>query len=110
MLFFYELAHSYNWLETKKEKMHFLDEIEQVILPKLGIEPMHRKSLIRKLRFALIVEVVRKKPGRKNTYTDLDKHHLIQIWKLSCYPCSKRLKVIFEEWLLNYNCSWSQVI
>jgi len=102
---FYQLAIRYNWLETKKEKMDLINEIEQIILPKLGIKKMHRKSLIRKLRSAIIIEEVRQKRGRKSTYTDFDKYHLVQIWKLSGYPCSKRLKSILEEWLLNYNCS-----
>ena len=102
---FYQLALRYNWLETKKEKMDLLIEIEQIILPKLSIQKMHRKSLIRKLRSAIIVEEVRQKRGRKNTYTDFDKYHLIQLWKLSGHPCSKRLKSILEEWLLSYQCS-----
>jgi hypothetical protein len=100
---FYQLSLRYNWLETKKEKMSFLIEIEQIILPKLGIEQMHRKSHIRKLRGAIITEQIQKKRGPKNTYTDFDKHHLIQLWKLSGYPCSKRLKSILEEWLIKIN-------
>lgn len=35
---FYQLALRYNWLETKKEKMDLFIEIEQIILPKLGIQ------------------------------------------------------------------------
>ncbi len=102
---FYQLSLRYNWLETKKEKMSFLIEIEQIILPKLGIEQMHRKSLIRKLRSAIITEQIQQRRGPKNTYTDFDKHHLVQLWKLSGYPCSKRLKSILREWLHNYECS-----
>ena len=102
---FYQLALRYNWLETKKEKMDLLIEIEQIILPKLSIQKMHRKSLIRKLRAALVINEIKQKRGRKNTYTDFDKYHLIQLWKLSGYPCSKRLKSILEEWLTSYVCS-----
>lgn len=54
---FYQLAVKYNWLETKKEKMDFLIEIEQIILPRLSIDQMHRKSLIRKLRNAIHAHV-----------------------------------------------------
>lgn len=85
--------------------MDLLIEIEQIILPKLSIQKMHRKSLIRKLRAALVINEIKQKRGRKNTYTDFDKHHLIQLWKLSGYPCSKRLKSILEEWLTSYVCS-----
>ena len=102
---FYQLALSYNWLETKKEKMNLLIEIESIILPKIGIDKMHRKSLIRKLRGAIIIEETRRTRGRKNTYTDFDKHHLVQLWKLSGYPCSKRLQSILDEWLQSYDCS-----
>jgi hypothetical protein len=102
---FYQLALRYNWLETKKEKMDLLVEIESIILPKLGFVKMHRKSLIRKLRWALIVSETKRTRGPKNTYTDFDKHHLVQLWKLSGYPCSKRLKSILEEWLQSYTCS-----
>ncbi len=35
---FYQLSLKYNWLEHKKEKMDFLTELEQIILPKLSIE------------------------------------------------------------------------
>lgn len=105
---FYELSLKYNWLESKKEKMDFLDEVEQVVLPKLSIEPMHRKSLIRKLRKAIISDQLKSAPrGRKPKYNDFDKHHLVQIWKLSGYPCSKRLKSILPEWLEYYSCSES---
>lgn len=102
---FYQLSLKYNWLESKKEKMDFLVEIEQIILPKLSIERLHRKSLIRKLRSAIIVEQHQKCRGRRAKYGDIEKHHLVQLWKLSGYPCSKRLKSILEEWLLNYDCS-----
>lgn len=103
---FYQLALKYNWLETKKEKMEFLIEIEQIILPRLSIGRLHRKSLIRKLRNALVEEVVvRGRRGRRAKYNDFDKYHLRQIWKLAGYPCSKRLKVILEEWLITYDCS-----
>ncbi len=102
---FYQLAVKYNWLENKKEKMDFLIEVEQVILPKLSLPNMHRKSLIRKLRSAMVQDFERKKAGRRSKYNDFDKHHLIQIWKLSGYPCSKRLKSVLEEWLLNYDCA-----
>ncbi|MBC7421202.1 MAG: hypothetical protein H7328_10785 [Bdellovibrio sp.] len=100
---FYQLALRYNWLETKKEKMGILLEIEAVIFPKLGIHKMYRKSLIRKLRGAIVIEEIKQKRGPKNTYTDFDKHHLVQLWKLSGYPCSKRLKSILEEWLTSYD-------
>lgn len=102
---FYQLSLKYNWLENKKEKMDFLIEIEQIILPKLSIAKLHRKSLIRKLRSAIIVENQRKPSGRRAKYGDIEKYHLVQIWKLSGYPCSKRLKSILEEWLLSYDCS-----
>ena len=52
-----------------------------------------------------IDEEIKRKRGRKNTYTDFDKYHLIQLWKLSGHPCSKRLKSILEECLLGYQCS-----
>ena len=105
---FHQLAVRYNWLETKKEKMDFLIEIEQIILPRLSIKPMHRKSLIRKLRQALIVDLESSSArGRRPKYNDLDRFHLVQIWKLSGYPCSKRLKSILEEWLTNYDCAIS---
>ncbi len=64
---FYQLALRYIWLETKKEKMNLLLEIEQIILPKIGIQKMHRKSLIRKLKLAIIVEEIKQKRGRRNT-------------------------------------------
>jgi hypothetical protein len=100
---FYELALKYNWLETKKEKMAFLIEIEQMVLPRISIK-MHRKSLIRKLRQALILEEKASPRGRRPKYNDFDKYHLVQIWKLSGYPCSKRLKSILNEWLIYYKC------
>lgn len=87
---FYQLALKYNWLETKKEKMSFLIEIEQVKLPRLSITNIHRKSLIRKLRGALVADLVKRKPGRLAKYNDFDKYHLVQLWKLSGYPRSKR--------------------
>lgn len=102
---FYQLSLKYNWLESKKEKMNFLIEIEQVILPKLSIKVLHRKSLIRKLRSVIIVENQKKCRGRRAKYGDLERHHLVQLWKLSGYPCSKRLKAILAEWLLKYDCS-----
>ncbi len=102
---FYQLAMKYNWLETKKEKMEFLIEMENIILPKLSIEAMHRKSLIRKLRNALVLESRSIPRGRRAKYNDLDKYHLVQIWKLSGYPCSKRLKAVLLEWLHDYDCS-----
>ena len=80
---FYQLSLKYNWLENKKEKMDFLIEIEQIILPKLSIAKLHRKSLIRKLRSAIIVENQRKRSGRRAKYGDIEKYHLVQIWKLS---------------------------
>jgi hypothetical protein len=102
---FYQLAVRYNWLETKREKMDFLVEIEEIILPRLAIDRMHRKSLIRKLRLAIFGGEHHRKRGRRSKYNDLDKHHLLVIWKLSGYPCSKRLKVILYEWLEAYDCS-----
>ena len=102
---FYQLALKYNWLENKKEKMDFLVKVEDVILPKLSLPKMHRKSLIRKLRSAIVQDFERKVVGRRSKYNDFDKHHLVQVWKLSGYPCSKRLKSILEEWLLNYDCA-----
>ena len=102
---FYQLSLKYNWLESKKEKMDLLIEIEQIILPKLSIEKMHRKSLIRKLRSAIIVENQPKRSGRRAKYGDIEKYHLVQIWKLAGYPCSKRLKSILQEWLTSYECS-----
>ena len=102
---FYQLAVKYNWLETKKEKMSFLVEIEQIVLPRLSIEKMHRKSLIRRLRKAIMKDMVKCKPGRRPKYNDFDKHHLVQIWQLSGYPCSKRLKSILNEWLDVYECA-----
>ena len=85
--------------------MAFLIEIEQIILPKLSIERLHRKSLIRKLRGAIIGAQTRKRSGRRAKYGDIDKHHLVHIWRLSGYPCAKRLKSILEEWLNKYDCS-----
>ena len=101
---FHQLAERYNWLETKKEKMDCLIEIESIILPRLSIKAMHRKSLIRKLRSTSVKELKQQR-GRKPKYNDFDKYHLVQVWKLSGYPCSKRLKSILEEWLNDYNCS-----
>lgn len=102
---FYQLAEKYNWLETKKEKMSFLIEVEQIVLPRLSIGKMHRKSLIRRLRKAIVTGAVRRPPGRRPKYNDFDKHHLAQMWKLSGYPCSKRLKSILSEWLDVYECA-----
>ena len=102
---FYQLAEKYNWLESKKEKMSFLIEIEDIILPRLSIGAMHRKSLIRKLRRAMISESRRQHRGRKPKYNDFDKYHLVQLWKLAGYPCSKRLSAILQEWLCNYDCA-----
>ncbi len=102
---FYQLALKYNWLGSKKEKMNFLLEIEQLILPRLSIAAMHRKSLIRKLRKSLVVKQRSSPRGRRAKYNDFDKHHLVQLWKLSGYPCSKRLKSILAEWLASYKCS-----
>jgi hypothetical protein len=59
---FSELANKYNWLTSKKEMMSLLIEIEQIILPRLSIERIHRKSLIRKLRKASTQEVNLKNP------------------------------------------------
>lgn len=102
---FYQLALKYNWLECKKEKMDFLLELEEIILPKLSIKSMHRKSLIRRLRASLVQDFERKKFGRRAKYNDFHKHHLVQIWKLSGYPCSKRLKALLGEWLVVYDCA-----
>jgi hypothetical protein len=68
---------------------------------------MHRKSLIRRLRKAILVDVVKRRAGRQPKYNDFDKHHLQQVWRLSGYPCSKRLKSILAEWLANYDCAES---
>ena len=102
---FFELASRYNWLTSKKEKMDFLIEIETLVLPKLGFKAMHRKSLIRRLRNALVADEIKTPRGRKTTYNDIDRGHLVQLWKLSGYPCSKRLKSILKDWLDNYSCS-----
>lgn len=83
----------------------FLGEIEEIILPRLSIGPMHRKSLIRKLRRVIIVEPKRHHRGRRPKYNDFDKYHLAQLWKLAGYPCSKRLKFILQEWLRDYDCA-----
>lgn len=104
---FSQLAVKYNWLENKKEKMDFLVEVEEVVLPKLSLPKMHRKNLIRKLRASIVHDSGRKKVGRRFKYDDFDKQHLVQIWKLSGYPCSKRLKSIVEEWLTTYDCAGS---
>ena len=101
---FHQLATRYMWLETKREKMDFLAELETKILPILKIESMHRKSLIRRLRSA-VIEVQAKPRGRRATYNDFDKHHLKQVWSLSGYPCSKRLKGLLPEWLTFYDSS-----
>lgn len=66
---FHQLALKYNWLESKKEKMDFLIEIETLVLPKLSIHLMHRKSLIRKLRGSLVEKTEQKKPGRQPKYS-----------------------------------------
>lgn len=100
---FHQLSVKYNWMERKKEKMEFLIEIEDIILPRLGIEPMHRKSLIRKLRNSIVIEDSPKR-GRKPKYNDFDKHHLKKLWELSGHPCSKRLKTIIKDWLPYYEC------
>ena len=104
---FYELAQKYRKLMTKKEKIDFLDEVEEVILPKLSLPIMHRKSLIRKLK-----NIVSEKPpglprGRRPKYNDFDKHHLTLLWKLTGFPCSKRLKSLLPEWLEFYDCAES---
>lgn len=102
---FFELASRYNWLTSKKEKMDFLQDIETQVLPKLGIKSMHRKSLIRRLRNTLIADVVHQRRGRKAKYNDIEKGHLVQLWKLTGYPCSKRLVALMSDWLAYYNCS-----
>jgi hypothetical protein len=103
---FSELANKYNWLTSKKEMMSLLIEIEQIILPRLSIEPIHRKSLIRKLRKASTQEVNPKSPrGRRPKYNDFDRFHLVQLWRLSGFPCSKRLKFLLSEWLVHYKCA-----
>lgn len=101
---FYELAQKYNWLESKKEKSEFLIEVTEIVLPRLSLK-MHPKSLIRKLRNALVLDEKVEKRGRKSKYNDFDKHHLVAIWKLAGYPCSKRLKSILSEWLNYYKYS-----
>ena len=93
------------WLGTKKEKMDLLAEIEGIILPKLNIKPMHRKSLIRKLRAAIVAEVVNVKRGRRPKYNDIEKQHLVLVWRLTGHPCSKRLVALMEDWLIFYKCS-----
>ena len=85
--------------------MDFLIELELLVLPKLGLEKMHRKSLIRRLRNSLVMDEFKQKQGRKSKYNDIEKGHLVQLWKLSGYPCSKRLKSILEDWLSDYSCS-----
>ena len=102
---FYQLVQRYVWLGTKKEKMDLLIEIENIILPKLNIKSMHRKSLIRKLRAAFVADVVNQKRGRKAKYNDIEKQHLVQVWKLTGYPCSKRLVALMNDWLVFYSCS-----
>lgn len=102
---FYQLAQRYVWLGTKKEKMDLLIEIETIILPKLNIKPLHRKSLIRKLRAAIIADVVNQKRGRKPKYNDIEKQHLVNVWKLTGHPCGKRLTALMNDWLIFYKCS-----
>ena len=102
---FYQLAQRYVWLGSKKEKMDLLIEIENIILPKLNIKSMHRKSLIRKLRAAFVADVVNQKRGRKPKYNDIEKQHLVLVWKLTGHPCSKRLVALMCDWLIFYRCS-----
>lgn len=102
---FYQLSQRYVWLGSKKEKMDLLIEIEDIILPRLKIEPMHRKSLIRKLRSAVIAKEFSAKRGRRPKYNDIEKQHLINVWKLTSQPCSKRLVSLMKEWLCYYKCS-----
>jgi len=101
---FYNLAWKYNFLPTKREKIQFLCELESIVLPRIGIHSMHRKSLIRKLRSALCPTKERRTRGRKSKYTDIDKMHLVRLWQLAGYPCSKRLQALLPEWLGQYKC------
>ncbi len=102
---FYHLALKYGFLDSKKERMDFLEELEGIVLPRIGFPGMHRKSLIRKLRIVLVKDQQeRPKRGRRAKYHDLDKGHLINLWRLSGYPCSKRLKTVLEDWLGHYSC------
>ena len=104
---FYELSVKYGRLKLKKDKMDFLDEVESVVLPKLSISSMHRKSLIRKLKVISEDKSNRPARGRRPKYNDFDKHHLAILWKLAGFPCSKRLKFLLPEWLEFYNCTES---
>jgi hypothetical protein len=104
---FYSLAQKYGSLKNKKERSQFLQEVDSVIFPHLGWELLHRKSLIRKLsllsRQSPTLEP--QKRGRKSVYNDIEKGHLVRLWQLAGYLCSKRLKALLPEWLEHYSCS-----
>jgi hypothetical protein len=98
------LSQRYRGLATKKSKMDFLKEVEEVIFPHLAWEPLHRKSLIRKLNAVASSSPVGRR-GRKPRYSDIERGHLVRLWQLSGYPCSKRLKALLPGWLPRYGCS-----
>lgn len=69
-------------------------------LTKFEYKANSSKSLIRKLRYAVVAEVVNHKRGRKPKYNDIEKRHLILVWKLTGHPCSKRLVALMDDWLI----------
>ena len=101
---FYQLSWKYNFLATKLERMRFLTELEEIMLPRIGFPKMHRKSLIRRLRSAISPPKDGPTRGRRPKYNDIEKRHLVILWRLSGFPCSKRLRALLPEWLRQYSC------
>jgi len=80
---------------TKKQKSRYLSEAEEIC-------DYSRKYLIRILGAREVPQT--QKRGRKPKYTIDDGFHLVRLWKLMRYMCSKRMVAALPLWLNYYDC------
>lgn len=80
---------------TKNRKSQFLDEAVEIC-------DYSRKHLIRLLNQQGPSNS--RKRGRKAKYSIHDTYHLVKLWKLMRFMCSKRLKAALPLWLNYYEC------
>lgn len=100
---------NYQNLKSKKERSKFIDEILKNIYPKIGIEPPHRKSLIRSFNqlndVSIVIPINKVKVGRKPTYQAQELKALEDLWVMNNFACGKRLKPSLPAWLKFYSCA-----
>ena len=80
---------------TKKQKGKLLSEAAEIC-------DYSRKHLIRLLNRSGGPKP--QKRGRKPKYTISDTFHLVKLWKLMRYMCSKRMRAALPLWLKYYEC------